>query len=118
LVIFTGLTKSVKKRRRRRRRRRNLIWLVFLYRVVVISQYFLHRTSWATGFSLQLLTFLCKIAVTNWSGKHSHMDEEVERDCRKNRKRNYENAYNEEFDRGRVSHWVGFFDFHMELPMF
>jgi hypothetical protein len=34
------------------------------------------------------------------------MDEEVEHDRREDRKRNCDNAYEEEFDRGRVSLWV------------
>ncbi|KDR20325.1 Ubiquitin carboxyl-terminal hydrolase 36 [Zootermopsis nevadensis] len=41
-------------------------------------------------------------SVTNWSGERSHMDREVQRDRREDRKRNYDNDYNEEFDRGRV----------------
>jgi hypothetical protein len=32
------------------------------------------------------------------------MEEEVDRDSRENRKRSYDNAYDEEYDRGRVSH--------------
>ncbi|XP_069701386.1 ubiquitin carboxyl-terminal hydrolase 36 [Periplaneta americana] len=40
--------------------------------------------------------------VTSWSGERSHMDEEVERDRKEDRKRSYDNSYNEEFDRGRV----------------
>jgi hypothetical protein len=31
------------------------------------------------------------------------MDEEADRDSRVDRKRSYDNAYNEEYDRGRVS---------------
>jgi hypothetical protein len=40
--------------------------------------------------------------VTNWAGERCHIDEELQHDRRKDRKRNCNNAYDEEFDRWRV----------------